>query len=90
MNRLRRVIADVESIVTSQLDSETSHAARDLALERKLLRAATRQRSNTATPLAKMFGAIPQLVRSESSTRSMRPMSRTSTAVVLKSLVGRG
>jgi len=87
MNRLRRVIADVESIVTSQADGETSHAARDLALERKIVRAARKQRSNSATLLATMFGVAPQLVRSE---RSMRPMSRTTTAVVLKSLVGRG
>ena len=87
MDRLRRVIADVESVVVHPGDAGITRAARDLALERRLMRAASRPRTAAAAPLALAFA--PQWARSERATRPMPPASSTSITIVLKRLVGR-
>lgn len=89
MDRLRRVIADVESIAVNALGEDIASAARDLALERKLLRAASRPRTAAARPLATVFGQAPQWVRSERATSPIPPASSASMKIVLKRLVGR-
>ena len=89
MDRLRRVIADVESVAASFLGDGIASPARALALERKLLRAASRARTAAATPLAAAFAAAPQWARSGRATSPIPPVSSTSMAIVLKRLVGR-
>jgi hypothetical protein len=89
MDRLRRVIADVESIATSFLEDVIASPARDLALERKLLRAASRARTAAATPLAAAYGTTPQWARSERATSPIPPARSTSMTIVLKRFVGR-
>ena len=88
MDRLRRVIADVESVAVNPLEGIAS-PARDLALERKLLRAASRARTAAATPLAAAYCTSPQWARSERATSPIPPASSTSMKIVLKRLVGR-
>lgn len=87
MTRLRRVIADVESVATHP--GTYGHAARDLALQRKLMRAASRPRTTAAAPLALAFGFVPQWARSDRATSPSPPASRASITTVLKRLVGR-
>ena len=89
MDRLRRVIADVESIAVNTLGEGIASAARDHALERKLLRAASRPRTAAATTLATVFAQAPQWDRSERATSPIPPASSTSMKIVLKRLVGR-
>lgn len=89
MTRLRRVIADVESVAAHPETFGNGRAARDLALERKLMRAASRPRTAAAAPLALAFGAIPQWARNERATSPMPPARSTSITIVLKRLVGR-
>lgn len=84
MTRLRRVIAEVESTA-----AHAGVAARDLALERRLMRAAARPRTAVAAPLAIAFGFVPQWARSERATSPMPPARSTSITMVLKRLVGR-
>ena len=89
MTRLRRVIADVESVATHPGALGLGPAARDLALQRKLMRAASRPRTAAAAPLALAFGFVPQWARSDRATRPSPPASSTSITIVLKRLVGR-
>lgn len=89
MDRLRRVIADVESVAASPFSEGIASPARDLALERKLLRAASRSRTVAAMPRGAAFGSSPQWARSERATSPMPPASSASMKIVLKRLVGR-
>lgn len=89
MTRLRRVIADVESVATHPGALGQAPAARDLALQRKLMRAASRPRTAAAAPLALAFGSLPQWARSDRATSPIPPASSTSITIVLKRLVGR-
>ena len=89
MTRLRKVIAEVESAATQAGLHGPGRAARDLALERKLMRAASRPRTAAAAPLAAAFGVVPQWARSDRATSPMPPASSASITIVLKRLVGR-